>query len=154
MFLEVAHHSLGSLQYQGYFWPAPMGVTCLGLLPLRLPVPWACLGGGCLVRAATSEVTDSCLVQRMSLALSCWLGPAPSVVSPLYLLLWRLLFQARSGGCNLLRPVSVDVPGLGQVLQRSLPQACSLNGCSLVSAPLGVAASGMIRRRLLHCHRF
>ena len=121
MFLEVVQCSWGStMQYQGSFRPICMEVACLGLLPQRslthvclvlqrslawayslisgslipAPVEVAASGGGHLFlqmsllprRSLTGAWSHRCL----------WFRPAPSVVTPLYLLLWRSLLRACS----------------------------------------------------------
>lgn len=62
----------------------------------------------------------------------------------------RLLSQACSGGSHWLRAVTSAVTDSHDpVLQRSLVWARSLKGCSLVPAPLEVAASGLLQLRSL-----
>lgn len=87
------------------FGPAPMEVTCLGLLPwvapsyllLHMSLAWAWSKGGCWLRLAPSEVAPSFG--------GLWLGPAPAGVH--------------------LGPAPAEVTGPGLLLRRLLSQACS-----------------------------
>lgn len=102
--------------------PDPIEVACLGLLLLRL-LPWTCSDRDHNLRLVTSEVTDSSL-DSAEVSDSGLILPSP-LVAPLNLLLWRSLPQACFGGDHWLRPVPVDVSGLGLLPQKSLTHAWS-----------------------------
>ena len=62
----------------------------------------------------------------------------------MFLLLWGLLPQACSDRDCWFRPATSEVTDLCPVLQRSLAEACSLSGGSLVPAAAEVVASGLL----------
>ena len=77
------------------------------------------------------------------------LGPVPAEIVDSDLLCWRLLVLACSGGGCCLKPVSVNVPGLGLLLQRSLTWAQSCTVLWLGPAPLEVPELFMDQQRSL-----
>lgn len=84
-------------------------------------------------------------------------GPAFFTIVPLYLPLWRSLPQACSCGGRWLRPVSIDLPGLGPLpwsglgpdLQRLLVQVYSLGVPRLAPGPTEVSGSSLLPQWLL-----
>ena len=115
----------------------PQTGKCLWFLPTSFEVPDLHLDPErSLLRPTPLEGPDSFLTQR-----GLWFQSIPSTVVPLQL--WSLLSQACSGLGHWPSLVSVNIPGLDPLLQRSLAWSWSHKGHWLRFTPLEILNSSV-----------